>query len=257
LYHQVPESPIWLIAEGRHKDAEDALCWLRGWVDRSAVQSELKELIQYYENTTNKCAQNVEGNTGKENAHDTQDLSICKHSPEETNLLPRSGFYQEGNKKTMNDNVQSYSVQSTIPNEEGAEPEKEVVGGQDERDRKTAYEEIPIKIEDGLPRKVFCAVGCDESKRKVKYAEIFKLLLEPETFRPLFLTVAFFVFYAFGGYPSIRPFLVEVIEEFRTPLESSWSTVSPPYIKTYQIKISEILLYNLSSNHNILLSNVG
>jgi hypothetical protein len=96
----------------------------------------------------------------------------------------------------------------------------------------TPYEDIPIKIEDGLPQKVFSAEGGGESRRK--YLEIFKLLLEPETLRPLFITVSFFVFYALGGYPSIRPFLVEVIEEFRMPMESTWITVSPLCIRTNQ-----------------------
>jgi hypothetical protein len=32
-------------------DAERALCWLRGWVERSAVKQELTELIRYHEET--------------------------------------------------------------------------------------------------------------------------------------------------------------------------------------------------------------
>jgi hypothetical protein len=196
------------------------------------VQSEFKSLVKYYENVTNKIARNVENNTGKEMAQDTQDLSICKHSPEETSLLPRSGICQEENKKLMNDHVQSSPVLGKIPTEGGTEPERDVVGGQNERDRMTPHEEIPIKIEDGLPQKVFSAAGGGGNKRK--FVEMFKLLLEPETLRPLFLTVSFFVLYGFGGDPSIRPFLVEVIEDFRTPLEGTWSTVSPRCIRTNQ-----------------------
>jgi hypothetical protein len=48
---QVPEAPIWLISKGRIKDAERALCWLRGWVEQSAVKQELTELIRYHEET--------------------------------------------------------------------------------------------------------------------------------------------------------------------------------------------------------------
>jgi hypothetical protein len=32
-------------------DAERALCWLRGWVEPSAVKQELTELIRYHEET--------------------------------------------------------------------------------------------------------------------------------------------------------------------------------------------------------------
>jgi len=198
------------------------------------VQLEFKDLVKYYENVTNKFARNVENNTVKETAQDTQDLSICKHSPEETSLLPRIGICQEENKNMMNNHVQSSSVQGKIPAEGETEPERDVVGGQDERDRMTPYEEIPIKIEDGLPQKVFSAGGGGESKRKHKLVELFKLLLEPETLHPLFLTVSFFVFFAFGGYPSIRPFLVEVIDAFRTPMEGTWITVSPLCFRTNQ-----------------------
>jgi hypothetical protein len=197
------------------------------------VQLEFKNLVKYYENVTNKMARNVENNTDRKNVQDTQDLSICKHSPEEISLLPRSGICDVENKKLRNDHAQLSSVQGKIATDGGTEPERDVVGSHEERDRMTPHEEIPIKIEDGLPQKVFSVGGSGGSKRK--FVEIFKLLLEPETLRPLFITVSFFMFYAFGGYPSIRPFLVEVIEKFRTPLEGKWSTVSPLCIRNNQI----------------------
>jgi hypothetical protein len=216
------------------------------------VQLEFTELVKYYENVTNKIARNVEKNTGKEIA---QDLSICKHSPEQTALLPCSEIGQEEKKKLMHDDVQLPSVQEKTPTESGTELGRDVVGDQDERDRMTPHEEIPIKIEDGLPQKIFSAGGRDGSKTKLKFVEIFKLLLEPETLRPLFLTITFFMFYGFGGYPSIRPFLVEVIESFHSPLKGTWSTVSPLCIRISQTYISETLVYNTSSNQNILLFN--
>ncbi|PSN40581.1 hypothetical protein C0J52_10776 [Blattella germanica] len=44
---QMPETPIWLLSRGRPKDAERALCWLRGWVTPDLVREEFNELVLY------------------------------------------------------------------------------------------------------------------------------------------------------------------------------------------------------------------
>uniref|UniRef100_A0A2S2P7G9 Facilitated trehalose transporter Tret1 n=1 Tax=Schizaphis graminum TaxID=13262 RepID=A0A2S2P7G9_SCHGA len=45
----IPESPIWLVAKGRNEKAEEAMCWLRGWVEPEKIKPEFLELVQYNE----------------------------------------------------------------------------------------------------------------------------------------------------------------------------------------------------------------
>ncbi|KAF0763767.1 facilitated trehalose transporter Tret1-like [Aphis craccivora] len=45
----IPESPIWLIANGKNEKAKKALCWLRGWVNPEIINAEHHELVRYNE----------------------------------------------------------------------------------------------------------------------------------------------------------------------------------------------------------------
>lgn len=45
----MPDSPAWLAYKGKVKQAEKALCWLRGWVSSKEVQKEMATLISHIE----------------------------------------------------------------------------------------------------------------------------------------------------------------------------------------------------------------
>ncbi|XP_028041483.1 facilitated trehalose transporter Tret1-like [Bombyx mandarina] len=46
----VPETPVWLLSQGRDKDALDSLCYLRGWTTPDQVKEEFDDLVVYSRN---------------------------------------------------------------------------------------------------------------------------------------------------------------------------------------------------------------
>lgn len=50
LIGAVPDTPVWLLSQGREKDALKSLCFLRGWTTTDNVKEEFGELVEYSKN---------------------------------------------------------------------------------------------------------------------------------------------------------------------------------------------------------------
>jgi hypothetical protein len=51
-------------------------------------------------------------------------------------------------------------------------------------------------------------------------------LLQPQTLRPLSLVLMFFFFQHCSGFTALRPYMVQVFQEFGLPMDAYWVTVS-------------------------------
>lgn len=206
-------------------------------MDESAVQFELEKLVKYHETATKKSAHRLRKDTAKNIPLEIQKMSNCKQSPELTSLLPCTDVkllndQQEMNQTTNDVRLPSDKDGTPVVGNDLATGMVTVVSRDKSEFMSSGKEEL---IAEGLSPEFAIIGGHDGGRRRSKPAEIVRLLLERETLRPLFLTVSFFSFYAFGGIPSVRPFLVEVVESFHSPIESSWSTVSPVCVRSTRL----------------------
>lgn len=194
--------------------------------------------MKYHETATKKSVQRLRKNTAKNIPLELQKMSNYKQSPELTSLLPCTDVKllndQQEMNQTTDDNVRLPSDKdgSPIVGNDLAKGMVTVVSREESEFMSSGKEEV---IGEGLSPE-FAIIGDNDGDRRwSKPAAIIRMLLERETLHPLFLTVSFFSFYAFGGIPSVRPFLVEVVESFHSPIESSWSTVSPVCVRNTRL----------------------
>lgn len=186
------------------------------------MQQEFEELVKYYDRVTTKSAQKRADDRETKNLLEEHNMSEYKPSPELNGFLSDN----QATKQATSDNAQLPSCEdNTDPTMREVALEMKNIAGHDENQRMISPVDKQITIEKELSTEVFTAEVSDGG-RKSKFVTMVKLLVQPETLRPLFLTVSFFSFYGFGGMPSIRPFLVEVIDNFHTPIKGSWSSVS-------------------------------
>lgn len=62
--------------------------------------------------------------------------------------------------------------------------------------------------------------------RKATFKETLADLVRPQMLKPLSLVVAFFFFHNGSGFPAMRPYMVNIFEELRFPIDAHWATVS-------------------------------
>lgn len=187
------------------------MCWLRGWVHPSVVEKELEELVTYHRTATMKPA-NYTSKCKRTSNEDKAlmemfDVNKLHETPEQTSPLTQNGKQSTNDDLTTKQTTENTQV--TIQRKNSA----------------LALENCPLSE--------VTLEACEKSKHDSKWFKFvasLKLLLEPETLRPLILVFVIFLFSGMGGMMSIKPFMVEVLQRFQSPLDPKWSSVSTLFI---------------------------
>ncbi len=185
---------MWLLSKGRVAEAEKSLCWLRGWVPASSVQNELKDLIRY---------------------SDASKLVLKEKKPKPPKNAPPTYSNPV--------NLEDEASPTEKTNGQIAKPAEgpDVVKCSNEPNGNIALE--PKKVENGVVSESTAIAGVE---RKATVKELILDMARPEMLRPLSLVIAFFVFHNGSGFPAIRPYMVNVFEQLRFPVDAHWATVS-------------------------------
>jgi hypothetical protein len=174
------------------------------------VQNELEELVTYYRTVAMKPANYTskpKRNSNEDKAHvETFDANNLQETSEQNGLLPQNG--KQSTKGHLTPEQTAENTEVTI------QRKNSVLAVE-----KCPLSEVTVEV---------CGKGKHDS-RWFKFVANVKLLLEPETLRPLILAFLIFLFSGMGGMMSVKPFMVEVLQRFQSPLDPKWSSVSTAY----------------------------
>jgi hypothetical protein len=174
------------------------------------VQKELEELVIYYRTVTTKPEHHTSKSKCNSNGDKVHmrilDINNLQETHEQKGLLSQNG------KQSTNGHLTTEQTENT-----------EV----------TIQEKNSALALENFPLTEVALESCEKSKHGSKWSKFVanrKLLLEPETLRPLILAFLIFLFSGMGGMMSVKPFMVEVLQRFQSPLDPKWSSVSTLFI---------------------------
>ncbi|XP_046989555.1 facilitated trehalose transporter Tret1-like [Schistocerca americana] len=213
LITQVPETPIWLVSRGRTKDAENALRWLRGWVQPADVQAELNELCAYYKQTdADEASAAQSGTPGRYRKPAPPQPPPLRRAPD---VIPARAL-----------SLRRMSAEMMTPDEEAAA----ALAALHERHR--GSQNFPVGLPAfAAPRKEvedFPEDDDDEIAAWCESAACRKVvaLLGRGTLKPLLVVSVLFFFQNWAAATAVRPYAVEVCDKFGMPIDSHWATVA-------------------------------